>query len=89
MTEKRETPGDQGLGSPSRAAHLQGHGLNEIAVQTLKGKADERAAGLASTISVLKGEGISPPAAWRACLTRAALPTPGVSRWTTRSILNV
>ena len=39
------------LGCPTGAAHLRGQGFDRLAVQALKAKADERAAGLASTLN--------------------------------------
>src|SRR5208283_2676897 len=49
VTGQRKHPEIKRLGCPTGAAHLQGQGFNDLAVQALKAKADERAAGLAST----------------------------------------
>ena len=48
VTGQRKHPEIKRLGCPTGAAHLQGQGVNDLAVQALKAKAkaDERAAGL-------------------------------------------
>ena len=89
VTGQRKHPEIKRLGCPTGAAHLQGQGFNGLAVQALKAKADERAAGLASTIAALKAEGIVSANAMAGALNARGYATPRGGRWTARSVLNV
>ncbi len=89
MTGQRMHPEIKRLGCPTGAAHLQGKRFNEIAVKALKERADERAAGLASTINALKAEGITSANGLAGELNARGYATPRGGRWTARSVLNV
>ncbi len=89
MTGQRMHPEIKRLGCPTGAAHLQGKRFNEIAVKALKERADERAAGLASTINALKAEGITSANGLAGALNARGYATPRGGRWTARSVLNV
>ena len=89
VTGQRIHPQIKRLGCPTGAAHLQGHGFNELAVQALKASADERAAGLASTIDALKAEGITSANGIAGALNARGYATPRRGRWTALSVLNV
>src|SRR5208283_4666049 len=88
-TGQRKQPEIKRLGCPTGAAHLQGQGFNDLAVQALKAKADERAAGLASTIDAFKGEGITSDNGLAGALNARGYATPRGGKWTARSVLNV
>ncbi len=77
------------LGCPTGAAHLQGQGFDRLAVQALKAKADERAAGLAASIDALKTEGVRSANALAGALNARGYATARGGRWTARSVLNV
>ncbi len=89
VTGQRMHPEIKRLGCPTGTAHLQGQGFNELAVQALKAKADERAAGLASTIDALRAEGIASANGLAGALNARGYATPRRGRWTARSVLNV
>src|SRR5208283_1019008 len=89
VTGQRKHPEVKRLGCPTGASHLQGYGFNELAVQALKANADERAAGLASTLDALKAEGITSANAMAGALNARGYATPRGGRWTARSVLNV
>ena len=79
----------QRLGNP--------HGLSDhhlrrgrtLAVNAIKAKAQERAAGLAATLAALKAEGITSANAIAGALNARNFATPRGGRWTARSVLNV
>ena len=89
VTGQRKHPQIKRLGCPTGAAHLQGQGFNKLAVQALKANADERAAGLASTIDALKAEGILSANGLAGVLNARGYATARGGRWTARSVLNV
>ncbi len=89
VTGQRMHPEIKRLGCPTGAAHLQGQGFNELAVQALKAKADERAAGLAATLNALKAEGITSANGLADVLNARGYATARGGRWTARSVLNV
>ena len=89
VTGQRMHPEIKRLGCPTGAAHLQGQGFDQLAVQALKANADERAAGLAATLNALKGEGITSANALAGALNARGYATPRGGRWTARSVLNV
>ena len=68
---------------------LQGQGFDRLAVQALKERADERAAGLAATLDALKAEGITSANALAGALNQRGYATPRGGRWSARSVLNV
>ncbi len=78
----------QKLGNPNGAAHLRKFG-NGLAVDVLKAKAQERAAGLSATIEALKAEGITSANAIAGALNARDYATPRGGKWTARSVLNV
>src|SRR5208283_804984 len=84
-----ENPEIKRLGCPTGAAHLQGRAFNELAVQALKAKADERAAGLAATLAALKAEGINSANGIAGALNARGYATARGGRWSARSVLNV
>ncbi len=88
VTGQRMHP-DVKLVCPTGAARLQGRGFNELGVQALKYRADERAAGLASTIDALKAEGITSANGLAGAHNDRGYATPRGGRWTARSVLNV
>ena len=88
VTGQRKRPEIKRLGCPTGAAHLRA-GLRQLAVQALKAKADERAAGLASTLNALKGEGITSANGLAGALNARGYATPRGGQWTARSVLNV
>ncbi len=89
VTGQWKHPDVKRLGCPAGAAHLQGRGFNELAVQALKERANEQAAGLASTIGALKAEGIVSANGLAGALNELGYATPRGGRWTARSVLNV
>jgi len=89
VTGQRIHPEIKRLGCPTGAAHLQGQGFDRLAVQALKAKADERAAGLAATLNALKAEGIVWANGLAGALNARGYATPRGGRWTARSVLNV
>ena len=89
VTGQRMHPEVKRLGCPTGAAHLQGQGFNQLAVQALKDRADDRAVGLASTIDALKAEGIVSANAIAGALNARGYATPRNGRWTARSVLNL
>jgi len=58
-------------------------------VQALKANADDRAAGLASTIDALRAEGITSANGLAGALNARGYATPRGGWWTARSVLNV
>jgi len=76
------------LGNPNGAAHLRKFG-NGLAVDVLKAKAQERAAGLSATIEALRAEGITAANAIAGTLNARNYATPRGGKWTARSVLNV
>ena len=89
VTGQRKHPDVKRLGCPTGAAHLQGQGFDRLAVQALKAKADERAAGLAATLNALKAEGITSANRLAGVLNARGYATARGGRWTARSVLNV
>ncbi len=89
VTGQRAHPEVRRLGCPTGAAHLQGHGFNELAVQALKNRAAERAEGLAPTIAALRAEGITSANGIANALNDRGYATPRGGKWTARSVLNV
>jgi DNA invertase Pin-like site-specific DNA recombinase len=88
VTGQRKHPEIKRLGCPTGAAHLRKFG-NGLAVDAIKAKAQERAAGLAATIRDLKAEGIASANATAAALNARGYATPRGGKWTARSVLNV
>ncbi len=89
VTGQREHPEIKRLGCPAGAAHLRGQGFDRLAVQALKAKADERAAGLAATIGALRAEGVTSANAQAVALNARGYATPRGGKWTARTVLNV
>ena len=89
VTGQRKHPEIKRLGCPTGAAHLQGQGFNELAVQARKAKADERAAGLEATVAALQAEGIASANRIAGALNARGYATARGGRWTARSVLNV
>jgi DNA invertase Pin-like site-specific DNA recombinase len=89
VTGQRKHPEIKRLGCPTGAAHLQGQGFNELAVQARKARADERAAGLKATLAALKAEGITSANAAAGALNARGYATARGGKWTARSVLNV
>ncbi|MGA2492010.1 MAG: recombinase family protein [Roseiarcus sp.] len=88
VTGQKKHPDVKRLGCPTGAAHLRKFG-NGLAVDAIKAKAQERAAGLAATIRDLKAEGIASANATAAALNARGYATPRGGKWTARSVLNV
>jgi DNA invertase Pin-like site-specific DNA recombinase len=76
------------LGNPRGAAHLRQFG-NAAAAAAVHRRAEERAAGLASTVEAIRAEGITSANGIAAALNAREIATPRGGKWTARAVLNV
>ncbi len=88
LSGQRKHPEIKRLGNPNGAAHLRNFDTS-AAVTAVKAGADERAAGLATTIEALKAEGVTSANGIAGALNARGYATPRGGRWTARSVLNV
>jgi DNA invertase Pin-like site-specific DNA recombinase len=79
----------QKLGNPRGLSARHQRLGRTLAVDAIKAKAQERAAGLAATLAALRAEGLTSANAIAGALNARNFATPRGGRWTARSVLNV